>query len=184
MKEGIRVLGIDDAPSERTDEQTFLTGVVYRGTEFIEDVKAEDINVDGESATEKVVSLYRKCNNPRQIKAVLTDGISFAGFNLVDIEKVSEDIEKPVIAVTPNEPDKENFRQAMKESDNYDERFENFAPHEEVELEDGKCYIQYSGCSQNEAEQIVKNSIIHGLVPEPIRVAHMIGRGIRFKSLE
>jgi len=31
MKEGIRVLGIDDAPSERTDEQTFLTGVVYRG---------------------------------------------------------------------------------------------------------------------------------------------------------
>lgn len=182
MKEGIRVLGIDDAPSKRTDKQTFLTGVVYRGTEFIEDIKTENIQVDGEEATEKVVSLYRKCNNPRQIKAVLIDGISFAGFNIVDIEEVSEEIEKPVIAVTANEPDKKRFRQAMKRSDNYDERFESFAPHEEIELEDGKCFIQFTGCSKDDAEKIVKNSVIHGLVPEPIRVAHMIGRGMRFRD--
>lgn len=182
MKEGIRVLGIDDAPSKRTDEQTFLTGVVYRGTEFIEDIKAENILVDGEESTQKVISLYRKCNNPGQIRAVLIDGISFAGFNIVDIEKVSEEIKKPVITVTANEPDKEEFRQAMKYSDNYDEKFERFAPHKEVELEDGKCFMQFSGCSREEAEKIVKNSVIHGLVPEPIRVAHMIGRGIRFRD--
>jgi len=182
MKEGIRILGIDDAPSERTDEQTFLTGVVYRGTEFIEDIKTENIRVDGEYATDKVISLYLKCNNPRQIKAVLIDGISFAGFNLVDIEEVSEEIEKPVIAVTSNEPDKESFRQAMKNSDNYDERFESFAPYEEIELSDGKCFIQFTGCSKEDAAQIVKNSVIHGLVPEPIRVAHMVGRGIHFRD--
>lgn len=182
MKEGIRVLGVDDAPSERADEHTFLTGVVYRGTDFIEDVKTENIRVDGEEATEKVISLYRKCKNPRQIKAVLIDGISFAGFNIVDIERVSEEIEKPVIAVTANEPDKERFRQAMKYSDNYDERFENFAPHKEIELDEGKCFIQFAGCGKDEAEEIVKNSIIHGLVPEPIRVAHMIGRGMRFRD--
>lgn len=70
----------------------------------------------------------------------------------------------------------------MKRSDNYDERFENFAPHEEIELEDGKCFIQFAGCTRKDAEKIVKNSVIHGLVPEPIRVAHMIGRGMRFRD--
>lgn len=182
MKSGIRVLGIDDAPSERTDEETFLTGVVYRGTEFIEDIKTENIQVDGNDATEKVISLYKKCNNPRQIKAVLVDGISFAGFNLVDIERISEETERPVIAVTSNEPNRDDFRQAMKLSDNYDERFEGFAPHEEIELEDGCCFLQFAGCSREDAEEIVKKSILHGLVPEPIRVAHMVGRGMRFND--
>jgi len=113
MKEGIRVLGIDDAPSKRTDEQTFLTGVVYRGTEFIEDIKTENIRVDGEESTQKVISLHGKCNNPGQIRAVLIDGISFPGSNIVDIEKVSEEIEKPVITVKADKPDKEEFRNAL-----------------------------------------------------------------------
>ena len=87
MKQGIRLLGIDDAPSKRNEDETFLTGVVYRGTEFIEDIKTEKVAVDGEDSTERVIRLFNKCNNPRQIKAILTDGISFAGFNLVDIQK-------------------------------------------------------------------------------------------------
>lgn len=182
MKSGIRVLGIDDAPSKRADEETFLTGVVYRGTDFIEDIKTQNIRVDGEDATEQVISLFNKCNNPKQIRAILTDGISFAGFNLVDIKKISEEVERPVIAITPNEPDKKDFRHAMEQSDNYDERFEQFAPHKEIELKAGKCFMQFEGCSKDEAEEIVKNSIIHGLVPEPIRVAHMMGRGMRFRD--
>lgn len=180
MKEGIRILGIDDAPSERTDKETFLTGVVYRGTEFIEDIKKEEITVDGENATGKVISLYRKCNNPRQIKAVLTDGISFAGFNLVDIHEISEEIGKPVITVTSNKPNKDDFRKAMRRSDNYDERFEKFEAHEGMELEDGTCFIQFAGCNKDDAEKIIRNSVINGLLPESIRVAHMIGRGMRF----
>jgi len=114
----------------------------------------------------------------------LVDGISFAGFNIVDIEKVSENIGKPVIAVTSNKPNKDNFRRAMKHSGNYDERFESFDTHTEIKLEDGKCFIQFSGCSKDEAKNFVRNSVIHGLVPEPIRVAHMIGRGYAFQRLE
>jgi endonuclease V-like protein UPF0215 family len=168
MKEGARILGIDDAPSERTDEQTFLTGVVYRGTEFIEDIKKEMITVDGYDATERIIALHDKCNNPKQIQAVLIDGISFAGFNLVDIQEASREIGKPIIAVTSNEPNKEDFRKAMETSDNYDEIFEKFRPHEEINLDEGKCFVQFAGCSKEDVEQIVKNSVINGLIPEPI----------------
>ncbi|MDY6773918.1 MAG: DUF99 family protein, partial [Candidatus Nanohaloarchaea archaeon] len=165
-----------DAAFSYGDETTFLVGVVYRGTEFIEDICVAPVAVDGDGSTESIVQLFQRCNNPRQIKAVLLDGISFAGFNLVDVPGLSERLEKPVIAVTASEPDREDFRETMERTGNYDEVFEKFEEAEEVELEDGSCYIQYAGTSREEAEQVVRNSTLHGQVPEPIRVAHMIGR--------
>lgn len=177
MKDGARLLGVDDASFSFEDEETFLTGVVYRRTEFIEDIKTVPINVDAENATEKLIELHNSCNNPDQIKAVLTDGISFAGFNVIDLDKASKELEKPIIAVTKNEPDREDFRETMKRTGNYDKNFEELEEPEEIKLEDGKAFIQYSGCTLKEAKSFVKASIIHGQVPEPIRVADMIGRG-------
>jgi len=179
MKEGARILGIDDAAFEFEDEETFLTGVVYRGTEFIEDIVTTEIEVDGDEATEKIMELFRSCKNTAQVKAVLLDGISFAGFNIVDIEEVSREIERPVIVVTSNQPDREDFRETMERTDNYDETFEDFSEAQEVELKDGISYIQFAGTDLEEAEDIVRSSMIHGLTPEPIRVAHMIGRSLR-----
>lgn len=176
MKDGIRVLGIDDASFDFDDSETFLTGVVYRGTEFIEDIRAVPIEVDGEDATESAIDVFRSCNNPRQIKAILLDGISFAGFNLVDIEEVADETGKPVVVVTSTEPDREDFRATMERTGNYDEVFEKFEDAQEIELEDGTAYIQCRGIESGRAREIVENSLIHGLVPEPVRVAHMIGR--------
>ncbi|MFB6115263.1 MAG: DUF99 family protein [Candidatus Nanohalobium sp.] len=177
MKEGARILGVDDASFSFEDEKTFLTGVVYRGTEFIEDIKTVPIKVDAENATEKLIELHNSCNNPEQIKAVLTDGISFAGFNIIDLEKASKELEKPVIAVTKNRPDREDFRETMERTGNYDEKFEALDEPVKVELEDGEAFIQFSGCNGEEAKEIVKTSIIHGQVPEPVRVADLIGSG-------
>lgn len=178
MKDGIRVLGIDDAAFEFESEETFLTGVVYRGTEFIEDIQSVQIDVDGEDATEKVLELVEKFSNQKQIKAVLLDGISLGGFNLVDLEDVSEKSDLPVVAVTKNRPDRADFRAAMKRSGNYDEKFEDLNEPVEVELEDGRCFIQFSGCTREEAENYVRKNLIHGQVPESIRVADLVGRAL------
>ncbi|MFB6203466.1 MAG: DUF99 family protein [Candidatus Nanohaloarchaea archaeon] len=178
MKDGIRVLGIDDASFSFEDSQTFLTGVVYRGTEFIEDIQTVDVDVDGYDATEKVVELFNNCDNTSQIRGILLDGISFAGFNIVDLDEVEERTGKPVVAVTPNEPDREEFRETMERTGNVDEVFEDLGEPREVELEDGTAYIQFSGCGPEEARELVRKSVIHGLTPEPVRVSHMIGRAM------
>lgn len=178
MKDGIRVLGIDDAAFEFEAEETFLTGVIYRGTEFVEDIESIKVEVDGEDATEKVLELYENTSNHKQLKAILTDGIAFAGFNLIDIEKVSEATGKPVVAVTKNEPHREKFMKAMRKTENYDRAFERFDDPIEVELEDGSCFIQFSGCTEREARSLVKKNIIHGQVPESIRVADMVGTAL------
>ncbi|MFB6291973.1 MAG: DUF99 family protein [Candidatus Nanohaloarchaea archaeon] len=176
MKEGSRILGIDDAAFEFEDDKTFLVGVVYRGTEFVEDIVTEEVEVDGYDATEAVISLYRKCKNPGQVKAVLTDGISFAGFNLVDIHEVAEELDVPVIAVTANEPDREDFRATMERTGNQDPVFDRFEEAEPLELKDGTAYIQHAGIELEDARKVVRRTTIHGLSPEAIRVAHMIGR--------
>lgn len=179
MKSGIRVLGIDDASFEFDDGETFLTGVVYRGTEFVEDIKTVEVEVDGYDATEKVVELFNRCNNPRQIKCVLIDGISFAGFNIVDIEEVSRKIGKPVIAVTSNRPDRADFQSTMERTGNVDERFKKFSEPAELDLEAGTAYIQHAGIHREDAGKVVKRATLHGLTPEAIRVAHLIGRAFK-----
>ncbi len=177
-KKGIRVLGIDDGAFEFEEEETFLTGVVYRGTEFIEDIAITKVDVDGYDATESVLQLFERCQNHDQIKAVLIDGISFAGFNIVDIDEVWEKTGKPVVAVTSNRPDRESFRETMERTDNVDERFEKFGDPEEVGLKDGEVFVQYRGAELDEVRGFVRASTIHGLSPEPIRVAHMIGKAM------
>jgi endonuclease V-like protein UPF0215 family len=178
VKDGIRVLGIDDAAFEFDSETTFLTGVVYRGTEFIEDIQCIEVEVDGRDATDKVLRLWDNFSNHHQIKAILIDGISLGGFNLVDIEKISEETERPIVAVTKNRPNREDFREAMERTDNYDEKFEKLGEPVEIELKDGKCFIQFSGCSVDEARNFVRKNIIHGQVPESIRVADLVGRAL------
>jgi len=178
MKDGSRFLGIDDASFEHCDEETSIIGVVYRGVDFIEDIVSNRILIDSDDAVERVVEVHNMCGNPSQISAVLTDGISVAGFNIIDVNEVSERIGKPVVAVTSNKPDREGFRRAMKNSDNYDERFEELSEPRSLKLQEGTCYYQ-SSCGSEEAEKIIKSSILHGLTPEPIRVAHMIGRAVK-----
>jgi len=179
MKKGARILGIDDAAFEFDDSYTFLNGVVYRGTEFIENIQSLKVEIDGEDATERVIELFEGCKNTTQIKAVMTDGVSFGGFNVIDLEEIAKRTGKPVIAVTSNKPDKERFIDTLEKYSNGREKIERLDEPKTVEVESGEIYIQFSGTDFKEAREIAKSSIIYGKVPEPIRVAHMIGRAQR-----
>ena len=75
MKTGARVLGVDDAGHSLDDATTEIIGVVYRGTEFIEDVRFGEVDVDGDNATQSIIQLHERCNNTKQIAAVIVDGI-------------------------------------------------------------------------------------------------------------
>ena len=175
MKSGTRFLGIDDASHEKfEDSSTYLIGVTYRGTDFIEDIRKQKINVDGKNSTEKIIELYRS-TEASKIGCILLDGISFAGLNVADIQKISEETDTPVVAVTKNRPDREKFYEALKIVNNHEGFWELEDP-EELELKDGKVYLQYAGTNIEEAKEAIKKSVIHGLTPEPIRVADIIGR--------
>lgn len=184
MKPGARILGVDDAGYSLDDATTEIIGVVYRGTEFIEDVRFGEVDVDGDNATQSIIQLHERCNNTKQIAAVVVDGISVAGFNLVNISEISDTLEKPVMASTPNQPDRDRFRKTMEETGNADDRIQRIPEFQELEVEDGTMFFQASGCHQEEAKQILRGCLIHGLTPEPVRTAHLIGRGIHSHGIQ
>lgn len=169
MKKGSRVLGIDDAPIEEEK----LVGVLYRGTEFIESVHIIEVEIDCGDGTEKVIELYDQFQ--AYVEAILIDGISFSGFNIVDIGKVSKEINKPVIAVTDNRPDPEGFSAAMEKTGVTSEAFDSLPEVEKFELSTGRCFVQFAGCNRTEARDIVGKSTLQGNVPECIRAADIIG---------
>lgn len=175
---------MDDAGHSLDDATTEIIGVVYRGTKFIEDVRFGEVDVDGDNATQTIIQLHERCKNTKQITAVVVDGISVGGFNLVDISQVSERLEKPVIASTSNQPDRDSFRKTMEETGNADDRIERIPEFQELGLEDGTMFFQASGCTQEDAKEILQGCLIHGLTPEPVRAAHLIGRGIHSYAVD
>jgi endonuclease V-like protein UPF0215 family len=175
MKSGTRFLGVDDSSHDKFSEsEASLVGVAYRGTEFVEDIRRTRIEIDGGDATEKVIELYESAE-ASTIGCILLDGISFAGLNIVDPEKIYRETEVPVVAVTKNEPDREKFYEALEVVGNED-GFWDLPEPETVELEDGEVFVQYAGTDFEGAREAVEISTLHGLTPEAIRVADIIGR--------
>lgn len=169
MKEGIRVLGIDDAPREVES----LTGVVYRGTEFMEAVNVIDQEPDTGDSTEDIIDLYRSFD--QDLRALILDGVSFTGFNIADHQRISSVTGKTVISITSNKPNKAELKDGLRAS-GLDPGIVDRLP---AVHEEGGIFFQFSGTSKQEAYELLKASTLQGKKPEAVRAAHLIGRGLR-----
>ena len=107
MKKEIRILGIDDAPFDRfKDRRTLLLGAFFRGGSSLDGVLSETVEVDGTDSSDKIIRMVRKSRFYKQLRAIMMKGIAVAGFNLIDVEKVSKKTGIPVIVVMRRMPDR------------------------------------------------------------------------------
>lgn len=184
IKNEIRILGLDDAPFKRTDKDVIVVGVVMRGGSYVDGILSTRVGVDGLDATEKIVSLIRGCKF-KDLRVVMLDGLGFGGFNLVDIKKVFQETNLPVIVSVRKMPDFEEIKKALKLNLSHFTRrwgcVKKAGKPRKVEFpaKPGKyAYIQTSGLRIKDAEEIVRLSTTRSLVPEPLRLAHLIASGI------
>ncbi|MFO7677131.1 MAG: DUF99 family protein [Thermoplasmatota archaeon] len=182
MKKQIRLLGIDDSPFAFTDKSTTVIGAIMRGGQYLECVLKSEVLIDGKDATHVCIDMVTKTRFTQQLKAVLLDGASLGGFNVIDIERLYKETNIPIITVTRYKPDFNKIRKAL-EKKFYDWK-ERLSILERGELslietvEKTSIYIKYTGISLNQAKEIINVSTIRGSIPEPIRVAHVIASGI------
>ena len=177
MKKEVRILGIDDSPFDKfKDTSCLIIGTFYRGGDFPDGVLSATITVDGEDATDTIIQMVRSSKFRKQLHCIMLDGINMAGFNVVDIHKVHKKTRIPVLVVVRNFPDYEKIKRALKKIGE---------PHRFLLLEQagvpvkaGKIYIQFAGISEMHARELVKMTATHSFLPEPIRVAHLIGAGL------
>ncbi len=180
VKPEIRVMGIDDGKYDpRKDEATIVVGVVTRGGKWIDGVEATIVTVDGTDATDKIAEMVNNSRHKPQLRVIMTDGITFAGFNLLDIAELHRRTGLPVIAVVDRKPDIESVLDALDNLDKSDERkriVERAGPVHKVITKKGEkpVYFQCAGVEPEIAEVIVKKTAVRYRLPEPVRVAHFV----------
>jgi endonuclease V-like protein UPF0215 family len=182
IKNEIRILGVDDSPFDKfKDLKTDLIGVVFRGGSYLEGVLKEEIDVDGDDVTKMIAEMVNKTRHKGHLRILMLSGLTFAGLNIVDIEKLYKETNLPVIVVTRKLPDISSMKKAITNVKNSDEKIRRLliaGKLYEVNIGSEKIIIQKKGVNLKDAEDIVRLSTIRGLIPEPIRVAHIIASGI------
>ena len=181
MKKQIRLLGVDDAPFSFDDTVVRVIGVVMRGGEYVEGVLRRQVTIDGKDATDICIEMIESTRHRKQLKALFLDGVSLGGFNIVDIEKIFSRTNLPVITLTRDLPDFEQIEYALKQHfKDWESRLAIMTrgPLHKVKTKHNPIYVKCAGINIDEAKEIIKLSTIRGVIPEPIRLAHLIASGI------
>ncbi len=184
MKDNPITIGFDDAKFELKsyNKKTQLIGIVCQGTRIVNAVKKE-ILIDGDDATEALVELVNL--NLNHIQYILTDTITFGGFNIVDLDEIYNRTKKPIIAITEREVDLElikntvmnkfpnNFKVKLQKIINAGNLYET-----NINTAGGisKIYFHSKGINKAKVELLLEKICIDSKLPEPVRLAHIIGK--------
>lgn len=177
MKAQVRILGIDDSPFRFKDEKALVVGALIRLPNYLESVMRTEVTVDGTDSTDRLFDMVSRSRYKDQVKAVMLDGIALAGFNIVDVERLHTELRVPVITVTRDRPDFGKMKDAlMNHFPDWEKRYSLMTNLElkEVETTQKPIYASAAGLEWPEAASLIKQSTVRGVVPEPVRVAHLI----------
>lgn len=150
-----------------------LVAVYYKNFRIV-DLIFRKIKVDGLDATEKLLSIL----NSKRPEIVLAQGVTFGGFNMIDFVEVYERTKIPVIIVLDRMPDfKSIFNAITSHFKDADERISILKKLPEIK-NFKNVYFENIGINDLEARKIIESLTIFGNIPEPVRLAHLICRGI------
>jgi endonuclease V-like protein UPF0215 family len=155
-----------------------------------------------------MIDLVRNGPFATHVGAVLLQGIAVGGFNVVDIHLLAETLGVGVLVVTRRPPDMEAVRRALFSdsppgrprvtgarrkwalieragaieplgvSRRALARSQGRAPRSGLRVSSPRLWVQRAGLSIEAARKLVDGTTLHGNVPEPVRIAHLIAGGI------
>ncbi len=168
------VVGFDDAPFDRAHRGDVpVVGTVYAG-ERLEGVMVTRVRRDGRNATDALIRILASTRFRPQLHLVLLQGITFAGFNVVDIRRLAEASGLPVLAVTRRRPNLARIRAALLDRvpggrDKW-RLIEQAGPMEPV----AQLYVQRAGLTPVEARVALGHAATTGRLPNALRTAHLV----------
>ena len=184
IKPEIRVLGVDDGVfTPHVESLVPVIGVVFRGGYWLDGVMHTEILVDGFDATERISCMVTESPHYEQMRVIMLNGITFAGFNVVDIKALNVTTNLPVVAVTREKPDLLLIKKALEHLPRSKERWRAVLNAGEISevpsrKSNEKIYLHVAGVSLVDAEKIVRLTSTRSNIPEALRVAHLIASGI------
>jgi endonuclease V-like protein UPF0215 family len=177
LKKEMRVVGIDDAPFKKFGKGNVLVvGTIFRGGSFLDGILSTKVSIDGNNSTKRISEMINKCKFKLQLQCIFLDGIAVGGFNVIDVKQLSKKTKLPVIVIIRKKPDIKKIKETLVKI-NKKNKIRLLEKAGSV-IPIGKIYIQLTGLSIEKAKEILKIVCTRSLIPEPIRIAHLIASGI------
>ncbi len=182
IKNEFRVIGIDDGRFiPHMNGEVLAVGVVFRGSDSIEGVIHTKISIDGLDATTKLSEMINSSPHRQQLRLIMLNGLTLAGFNVVDIKQLNEATGLPVLVFIRKKPDMGAIFQAVENLRNSDQRKQmilNAGEIFQITHKGVKLCLELAGLSIVDAVEVLKVTSKRASLPEPLRVAHLIASGI------
>ncbi|MBI2523430.1 DUF99 family protein [Candidatus Woesearchaeota archaeon] len=177
LKDEIRVIGIDDSPFKKFKRgQVLVVGTIFRGGKYFDGILSTKVSIDGNNATKKISEMINNCKFKPQLQCIFLNGIAVGGFNVIDVKELNKKTKLPVVVIIRKKPNIEKIKETLikinkKNKIKLIEKAGSVIPV-------GEIYMQLTGISIEKAKEILKIVCTRSLIPEPIRIAHLIASGI------
>jgi endonuclease V-like protein UPF0215 family len=172
------LLGVDDGPFDKGQTGLVpIVGVIMEGSDRIESVAMGEFPVDGEDVTGYLAGWIGGLRTRPALQGVILGGVTVAGLAVVDVADLAERLGLPVLVVTRRNPVGSDLAEALR-SAGLDHRL---ALLQRVPRAFGVgegLYLAHAGTTRAEAERLVLSCLAKSRLPEPLRVAHLIGQAI------
>ena len=177
VKKEIRVIGIDDSPFNKfKNRKVLVVGVVMRGGISVDGILSARVSVDGNDATKNIAQMINKCKFKPQLQCIFLDGIAVGGFNIIDIKELNKKTKLPVIVVIRRNPDIAKIKKTLIKIKKQNKIKLLEKAGKVMQLND--IFVQLAGIDFEKARKILRIVCTRSLLPEPIRLAHMIASGV------
>lgn len=177
-------IGLDDGPfvSRRLGGlKAPLLAVKLDGPRLVR-ARAGRITVDGMDATEKALALLKDLYS--EACPILLSGVTFGGFNLIDPQRLHERFRTPTIVVVGSRPNNRAVKYALvKHFSDWKDRWRvirSLGPLRQVRTvrSENPIFYEAFGCHWTEARRILAELALVSRLPEPLRVASLVARGV------
>jgi endonuclease V-like protein UPF0215 family len=171
-------VAVDDGPFERDGQDAVaIAGAVFTQTRF-DGVITGHITRDGDDASIRIAEMLTSSPFHDHVQLLWLGGITVGGFNVVDVAALSEAIERPVVTVARKPPDMASIEAALRGPVPGGElkwrRLLAAGPMEPC----GGLWVQRSGIELAPVREAMARLTVHGALPEPLRVAHLLAGGL------
>jgi endonuclease V-like protein UPF0215 family len=177
-------IGMDDGPflpRGLGGSRAPLVVVQLNGPHLVK-ARAAWISVDGLDATSVASRLLSAL--PLRDSPILLAGATFGGFNMIDPRVLQRGFRTPTIVVIGSRPNNRAVKRAlMRHFPDWKRRWRilsSLGPLRQARTfqNEGPIFYEAFGCRDDEARRILKEWAYVSRIPEPLRVARLVARGL------
>ena len=184
-KKGLRGLAIAES-FRQNSTRSILSGLIMRRDFVIDGFVFGSATLEGNDATDQILHMYEELSRS-DISYLILSGLIISMYNIVDVKKLHDSLQIPIIGITYNESDgiegaiKHHFPKSFESKIN---EYKKLGKRERITLHTSyDLFVRYEGCTIYEVKQLLNELTLQGSVPEPLRVSQLLANALLQKGL-